>query len=393
MMKKIPLIVLIVCVSEISFADYWTQKADLPSGERSDAIGFSIGNYGFAGTGYGTASVVYDDLWQYDPSNNNWNTKASVPNQPRYGAIATSCLGKGYFGLGNYLGFKNDWWAYDPILDSWTQKNNFPGTPREYASSFCIDSNIYLGCGLDSIGPTRDWWQYNVTLNSWTPIDSLPIQGSGYFSCVALNFNAKGYVMAGYGSGNRVYEYDPVLQQWNQKNNFPGTIRYAASGFSIGDFGYLGTGETFITSYVKDFWQYDPVADQWYQKNDFIGVARGSSSAFSIGDKGYIGFGISSGGRLKDFWEYTPDSITAISRIPNQLSQILISPNPTTSLLKIETTQNIEQIELFNLRGEKISAAFDCKLGIVDCRLLPPGIYILQASSGEKVWREKFIKE
>jgi len=391
-MKKIFLIILILWGSKISFADYWTQKADLPS-ERSDAIGFSIGNYGYAGTGYGISSVAYDDFWQYDPSINNWNIKANVPNQPRYGATATSCLGKGYVGLGNYIGFKNDWWEYDPVLDSWTQKNNFPGNPREFASSFSIDSNVYVGCGLDATGPLRNWWQFNVFSNTWTSIDSLPTPGLGFFACVALSLNGKGYVMTGYLSGNKVYEYDPVLQQWNLKNNFPGMIRYAACGFSIGDFGYLGTGDTGqIVSQLKDFWQYDPSTDQWFQKNDFSGIARGSSLAFTIGDKGYIGCGINGGNKLKDFWEYTPDSTTSISENHSHLSEILLSPNPTTSFLKLRTTQHIAHIELFNLLGEKVPVAVDRELRTVNCELIPPGIYILQASGEEKISRIKFIK-
>jgi hypothetical protein len=61
--------------------------------------------------------------------------------------------------------------------------------------------------------------------------------------------------------------------------------------------------------------------------------------------------------------------------------------------LKIETTQNIDHIELFNLFGQKVSAAADCRLLTVDCGLLSPGIYILQATGDGKVWRGKVVKE
>lgn len=73
--------------------------------------------------------------------------------------------------------------------------------------------------------------------------------------------------------------------------------------------------------------------------------------------------------------------------------EIKFTPNPTSALMKIETTQNIDHIDLFNLLGEKVPAAVDCRLRTVDCSLLPPGIYILQASGEGKVWRGKVVKE
>jgi len=77
----------------------------------------------------------------------------------------------------------------------------------------------------------------------------------------------------------------------------------------------------------------------------------------------------------------------------NISNEIKIFPNPASFILKIETQYSIDQIELYNLFGEKILVAVDCQLRTVDCRLIPPGLYILQAGNREKVWRGKFIKE
>jgi len=91
---------------------------------------------------------------------------------------------------------------------------------------------------------------------------------------------------------------------------------------------------------------------------------------------------------------FTPDSVLLLGT-KDEIYQntIKISPNPTNGKLKIETREPIEQIELFNLLGEKVPAAVDYSLMTVDCQLLPPGIYILQASGEGKVWRRKVIKE
>jgi hypothetical protein len=47
----------------------WTRKADFVGGIRFEAVGVSIGNKGYIGTG-----KIYDknlkDFWEYDPSLN-----------------------------------------------------------------------------------------------------------------------------------------------------------------------------------------------------------------------------------------------------------------------------------------------------------------------------------
>ncbi len=390
-------LLLLVFITEYSVADYWTQKADLPAGERSEAIAFSIGNYGYVGTGYST-TIVYSDLWQFDPITNSWSVKSSVPNQPRYGAVAASCLGKGYVGLGNYTGFLNDWWEYDPILNAWTQKSNFPGTAREFASSFLIDSNIYVGNGIDAIQPQRDWWKYDAFANSWSPIDSTPY---GCFANSAFTISGKGYLVAGWYGYKNVYEYDPILQSWTSKANFPGngTARMAACGFSIGSYGYLGTGDTgYMSPQVKDFWQYDASTDIWYQKNDFSGIARSSAVSFTIGFNGYTGLGYSGGVRLKDLWEYTPDSITSVSSINNFNSEIIFSPNPTKGKLMVSSSQFGKKttIDIYHISGsqvKRVQSVTGQKEISIDLKVLPSGIYFIQATSAEKVWWGKVMKD
>jgi hypothetical protein len=77
-----------------------------------------------------------------------------------------------------------------------------------------------------------------------------------------------------------------------------------AAGFSIGNKGYIGTGETDI--FYKDFWEFDPTANTWSQKSDFGGGTRNQAAGFSIGSKGYIGTGCVGSECFRDFWEYTP---------------------------------------------------------------------------------------
>ena len=101
---------------------------------------------------------------------------------------------------------------------------------------------------------------------------------------------------------------------WMKKASFV-MKRERAVGFSIGDYGYLSTGEDTANNVYNDLWQYDPVADTWTQKANLPGLARRNAIAFTIDDKGYLGTGISasvswSGTKLNDLWEYDPATNT-----------------------------------------------------------------------------------
>ncbi len=84
----------------------------------------------------------------------------------------------------------------------------------------------------------------------------------------------KGYVGTGYDGFNYLndfYEFDPVLNAWTQKANFPGSPRYEAVAFGLGSFGYVGTGFDGSNA-LKDFYQYDPSSDTWNSDMDSVEI-------------------------------------------------------------------------------------------------------------------------
>ena len=137
--------------------------------------------------------------------------------------------------------------------------------------------------------------------------------GTARLWAVGFSIGEKGYIGTG-NEGSSVrrdfWEYDKSNNSWTQKNDFDGTARHIAVGFSIGEKGYIGTGDdgsTFSSS--KDFWEYDPSADSanaWTRKTDFGGSARRNAVGFSIGERGYIGTGIDNS-RRRDFWQFGID--------------------------------------------------------------------------------------
>lgn len=141
--------------------------------------------------------------------------------------------------------------------------------------------------------------------------------GSQRAEAVFFTIGEKGYIVTGQQYENFTYvckkdlwELDPVTNTWTQKADFPGPGRYAAFGFSINAKGYLGYGLSSPFNYLTDFWEYDVNENSWTEKANIGILPREGAVAITIGDKGYIGtgtcHGTQSNGRLKDWWEYNP---------------------------------------------------------------------------------------
>jgi N-acetylneuraminic acid mutarotase len=142
----------------------WSQKADMTEHGRYDAVGFAIGGKGYVGTGFryiGNIGSQLGDFWEYDPSSDSWTQKANVGGPARELAVGFSIGNMGYIGTGIGTSFLKDFWAYDPISDTWTKATDFEGTARTNAVGFSIGNKGYIGTGLFSGQSLRDFWEYD----------------------------------------------------------------------------------------------------------------------------------------------------------------------------------------------------------------------------------------
>jgi PKD repeat protein len=73
---------------------------------------------------------------------------------------------------------------------------------------------------------------------------------------------------------------------------------------------------------------------------------------------------------------------------------LAIYPNPVTSTIDIRGLENnsAEDIKIYNVIGEKVFSAVECKLPIANCQLFP-GLYYIEIISGKKIYRTKFVKQ
>ena len=197
--------------------------------------------------------------------------------------------------------------------DSWVQKADFGGAGRFYAAGFGIANKIYIGTGYTQsyyhYGYSDDFWEYDPASDVWT--QKAHFYGEGRCYATAFSIGDKGYMGTGEywnGGGNvyfkDFYEYDPIENRWIPKAAFPGEVRSQAIGFTANGKGYIGLG-TSNTGMKDDIWEYNPGTNQWIQATVFPGSKRTGCFAFSLDNKAYIGLGWN-GTLTSDIWQYDP---------------------------------------------------------------------------------------
>ncbi|UFH53145.1 hypothetical protein [Spirosoma sp. KNUC1025] len=130
-----------------------------------------------------------------------------------------------------------------------------------------------------------------------------------------------GYVVNQYpGQPTRLWAYDPTVDRWTQKADFPGAARSRGVGFSLAQRGYFGLGLMPDGKGLRDLWQYDPLTDRWQYVTNYPGQGNQLMAVFSAPEgakpeRAYLGWGyeaqaISTGvNRIvgcTDWWELTP---------------------------------------------------------------------------------------
>lgn len=395
------LIILLALVNCVGAQGTWKQKVNFGGVVREGAIGFSINTKGYIGTGFdGGGMNYYSDFWEWDQIGNVWTQKASLLT-PRYRGVGFSIGTKGYMGTGwDAIGGKQDFWEWDQATNQWTGKANFI-TTRWMAVGFSIGNKGYIGTGNGSIGRFNDFWEWDgdtasSTYNTWT--QKANFGGTARRGAVGFSVGNKGYI----GTGNDAdslrsdfWEWDgdtasPAYNTWSKKANFGGTAREGAVGFCISTKGYIGTG--YDGTNRKDFWEWDNGSDTWTPKTNFIGTARLYAVGFSIGTQGYIGTGydgISPAYVQQDFWEYCDTCTIGINELHTEWS-VSIFPNPTGGVVAINANLIINKIDVYNVQGEKVYSSSKMTNSI-DLSEQLCGVYFFYIKTAKGILTKKII--
>ena len=400
MQKKFTLILLILLSGHLFLrADSWTQKTPFPLMNRWQAVGFSIGNKGYLGTGT-QGFTIFNDFWEYDPATNAWTQKANVGGHVRQEAVGFSIANKGYVctGSGFFTDYQKDLWEYDPASNTWTRKSDFPGMARFHSTVFTIGNKAYLGGGSDSLSVRHsDFFEYNPSSDTWTQKADM---FSGLDGAVGFSIDELGYFCSGSDTVSYttvLWQYNPNTNQWAVKANLPAVPRWEGVGFSLCEKGYIGMGSS-IDDPI-DWWQYNPATDSWTAKTSLT-MPRYDAIAFVIGNKGYMGTG-NDNDYPNDWAEYSPDSACTIGidEVGSGETQFDISPSVVQDYCELHFMNSLQHKSIslkvsdsngrivFNDKSSTINSGYR-----INARSFSSGVYFITLQSENGIETKRILK-
>lgn len=318
-------------IIEVELKNIWEQIANFPGSSRLFSVGFSIGAYGYVGTG-GSGNAVLDpgnqtlfkDFWQYDSKENNWQkVEAEFPGVARGGAIAFTIQDTAYFGFGFDINGRglNDFYSFHPNANpAWKILKNFPDSGRSAPTVTVIKDKAYMIGGEGSTQIFNDLWIYNPKLDKWEERESLPtlpFRNAISFSLdqklfVGLGDNSTDEGTLSYQPNKEFWQYDlkDSTPYWEQLENLPSNFqdRAFARIFTIGPKAYIVGGAAENIRGINEIWEFDstlPPDSQWLLLGETGAGPRALGATFIIENKGYYGLGINQQFSLvNDFWQF-----------------------------------------------------------------------------------------
>ena len=297
----------------------WTQKATMTSGREQ--FGFEELNGILYTVGGQANGASQSSTYAYNISTNTWSTKASLTT-PRQSPVLRAVSGKLYLIGGQNTGapvgekMLKDVWEYDPSTNEWTQKTDMP-TKREDMASAVIDNKIYVIGGLQEGGTIIAKVEvYTPATDTWETKSDMPDpRWSADFGCA---YDGKIYLISGsdtfadyptlYPSA-RVDEYDPAGDSWVQKTNIT-TARCYKEAEEVNGKIYVMGGATdhAQTSHRDENEAYNVATDTWSTKTDVPIAVRGAGMASYNGKVYYCGGSTGSGSDTAqgNLYEYDP---------------------------------------------------------------------------------------
>ena len=232
-----------------------------------------------------------------------WTNRAPFP-EPAEEVYGIAAGGKLYV----FGGLAPGWtprgmvYEYDPANDSWTKKKSMPLLSHHVALAE-VNGKIYVmggftkpASGPSAWVPVNNAWEYDPASDSWKALAPLPTKRG---SPVAAVVNGKIYVIGGAGTHPGSKEtslhparphraldvnevYDPASNSWQTKATMPTARNHAAVGVVNNKVYVIGgrVGAAFITraSNIDIVEEYDPATDQWGSLKAPMPTARSATA-------------------------------------------------------------------------------------------------------------------
>ncbi|MDB5282595.1 MAG: type sorting protein [Bacteroidota bacterium] len=315
-MKKVITLVLSLQFSLAGFGQMWTEKNT--QAPAYVGVYMSIDSLGYVYTG---DSV--NNFYCYNPATDAWTLKADFPGLKRTGAMGFTIGNYIYVGAGsvfNSASTYHDFYRYDPSADAWVGKASYPDSVQD-ANVFSIGNFGYVAGGSNPYhnnGSCRFYskkcYQYDPVADQWNQKANSPEAGEGSFSTTiggkAYSLFRASVCSSNTNFSNKVWEYDPGVDQWTQKANYPGTP-VQLRGFNLNSQIYIPAFDTLRI--------FDPASNSWSTGASFQSFPchwhSGDNTAaeyfsFTLGGKGYVR---EYNGCWWYFWEFNPNEYLNVS--------------------------------------------------------------------------------
>lgn len=218
----------------------------------------------------GPGQAFYNLVSRLDPETKEWSTLNSLP-ESRVGAYACYINNKIYlFGGTKDFHSQNSktMYIYDIEKNEWTSGTDMP-RGIAYAGGCVHENKIYLIGGLEdgttTWTPTNTVLRYDPEVNNWDSLANMNMANSFPTVCVA---DGKIYAFGGAKAPEGilydvVQEYDPILNEWTNKNPIPTKLVFH-SCISFNDRIWLMCGTTDATDPINgSVYIYEPSTDSW----------------------------------------------------------------------------------------------------------------------------------
>jgi N-acetylneuraminic acid mutarotase len=398
-MKKHILLYALLLSFNFLLAQAWETVAPLPGGSsdaRHHPVTFSVDGYGYLLTG-SVNGAPGRDFMRYEAATDTWETLPDFPGPARSFAYGTARGTKAYVGFGGFNGISlNDLWEYDTETEEWTELADCPCATRFHPAFVQLDDKIYVGMGNNQAN-LKDWWEYDITTDTWTRKDDLPGPSRHH----PFYFGIGDIAYVGFGHGNSIggnvqiyndfYQFDPATDEWTQLNDFPGEARVAGTQFDYKGKGYVLSGDGDNHNYMEEgeFWEYDPLVDEWEQLPPHPGNSRWAPGNFVIDNYVYFMCGLSTVRLENDMMRYELEPLTTSTGDGFAAAPIAVFPNPATSVISFtEDIAQFSEVRLVDGFGKVIQRVNSNQ---IDVEVLPAGMYYLQFFKNERTRIEKFM--
>ena len=274
----------------------WENKPDMPTARYNMGAAVSEGKiYLIGGDNFSCTPLTNVD--EYDPTTETWNTRTSMPTG-RWGlGVATAPDGKIYAmgGGGGECGsvILDTVEVYDPINDSWETRTSMPTPRMDLSLATATNGKIYAMGGRDFNNSFATVEEYDPATDTWTTKNDMPWPNA--HSAVTAANNGKIYLLGGDDYIDVLLEYDPATDSWVTRASIP-TPRFNMRMAQASDGRIYVVGGGIGGGYITSVEVYDPASDAWGTDSN-ITVARITHVLAAIGDQLYAigGWGPSGG--------------------------------------------------------------------------------------------------